>query len=113
MVQATDGNGKRVTRTYFANGALRTEVSTAGSYDPLAYGYDAVGARTRFIHRNETGRTDSVRYTYDSHGDLDQLTVRWDAISSAFQSARTFSLGWDARAAALRSPIRVSSAACR
>jgi RHS repeat-associated protein len=86
-----------VRRTYFSNGSLRTEAASGAGYDSLAFGYDATGARTRFIHyRGEPAALDSVSYFYGAtNGDLDSMLVRWGSAQSPYQATRTFRFQWD------------------
>src|SRR5690606_25564374 len=91
------GTQSTITRTYFSNGALRTEVASGAGYDSLAYGYDAAGARTRLVHRRtDESAVDSVRYYYnDDTGDLDSMIVQWDRSMSGYQAPRKFTFEWD------------------
>ena len=70
--------------------------------DSLTFQYDAVGARTRFIHSKVNSSsipnsTDSTVYTYSSTtGDLTTLSAWWGGESPPFNGVRQFSFVWDA-----------------
>jgi RHS repeat-associated protein len=92
--RVTNGRG-RLDLTYLGNGALASSVDRAG-YDSVGYKYDVIGRRALRIHQDVSGSyKDSVRYTYDSHGDLDSLVVRWGA-PSTMTDPRVFRFTWDA-----------------
>jgi RHS repeat-associated protein len=82
MLSATQSN-RRVVRTYYGTGALRSEVqSNADSTSPitLRYAYDRVGRRTwyRLGTAGNLTYSDSVWYRYDAtSGDLLVIGVRW------------------------------------
>jgi RHS repeat-associated protein len=86
-------NLRTITRTYFADGSLRTQVSTDSNNtnDSLTFRYDVTGARTKLI-RVRDGFTDSVAYLYaPSSGVLDSLLVWWGSIPGQ----RKVSFLWD------------------
>ncbi len=84
-------NQGTITRTYFANGALRTQVNTVSTKDSLTFKYDASGARTRLVRVRGT-YTDSVAYFYGSTtGLLDSMLVWWGSVSGS----RKISFTWD------------------
>ena len=93
---ASDGT-RKVTRTYFGNDALRTEVqlyipdNTSSSH---TYDYDAAGKRLfyRIGVTGDTTRSDSVWYQYNTKGDLSEIGVRWrkstrDSVQFAWDKA--------------------------
>ena len=84
-------NQGTITRTYFANGALRTQVNTVSTKDSLTFKYDATGARTRLVRVRGT-YTDSVAYFYGSTtGLLDSMLVWWGSVAGS----RKISFTWD------------------
>jgi len=85
-----------ITRTYYANGAIRSQVVKAlTAQDSVAYEYDVTGARTKLIRRHATGQgvfVDSIAYAYGTTtGDLDSLLVWWAGLGK-----RKVSFLWDA-----------------
>lgn len=101
LVESRNRAGDYVRRSYFANGALRSQVSQfaslAGSWDSLAYRYDGAGARTLMEHAKSATIIDSVRYVYNgSSGNLDSMTVKWGTgVQSAYTATRAFAFVWD------------------
>lgn len=63
-----------ITRTYYADGSLKSQISQLNSLipDTLLYEYDAVGARTRVIHGRDVRDTTTYRYN-TATGSLDTL----------------------------------------
>jgi RHS repeat-associated protein len=83
----------RLELKYLATGAIASSVDRAG-YDSVGYQYDVLGRRTVRVHQDLNGLQDSVRYTYNTHGDLDSLIVRWGA-PSTMTTPRVFRFTWD------------------
>jgi RHS repeat-associated protein len=80
MLTATLGSGRTVTRTYFTNGLLKTEVQTGPSKFRHAYTYDRAGKRLTYVVGKPADVTanDSTSYRYSATtGLLQRLHVRW------------------------------------
>jgi RHS repeat-associated protein len=91
------GRGK-VTRTFFANGAVKTQVSTWPFTDSLTYSYDASGARTSVLHKTfEGGQVahDTTFYTYSgTTGFLTTMVVK--VVAPTGFPTKTVTFGFDA-----------------
>jgi len=83
-----------IRRTYYADGAVQTQVTNLGAKDSVFYQYDVTGARTKLIRTHMTGRgtfTDSVAYLYNAGtADLDSMLVWWSGVGT-----RKLSFVWD------------------
>jgi RHS repeat-associated protein len=76
-----------VTRTYYGNGALRSEVlnsTTPSLAVTQVYYYDRAGRRAAYRTgtANDRAHSDSVSYFYDAAGDLAKILVKWRTIGS-------------------------------
>jgi YD repeat-containing protein len=81
LLTAVTGS-KNLTRTYYGNGLVRTDVQdgTATVRVTQAYDYDRAGKRIwhRIGPQNDLLQADSISYTYDGvSGDLRSIGVRW------------------------------------
>ncbi len=98
---ATLGSGRSVTRTYFSNGALRSEWQAGPQLFRHSYTYDRAGKRVSYVvgKPGEAAFNDSVTYRYSATtGLLQWIRVRW---RQPFGTADPFPtdsvrLAWDA-----------------
>ncbi len=77
---ATLGSGRTTTRTYFANGALKSEAQAGPRTFRHAYTYDRAGKRLTYVIGKPADVTsnDSVSYRYAATtGLLQRIHVRW------------------------------------
>jgi RHS repeat-associated protein len=69
-----------ITRTYYSNGALKTQVTNYGMLDSLSYWYDSTGARLKVAHVTVSGSTtlrDTTFYRYRATtGSLDTMRIQ-------------------------------------
>jgi RHS repeat-associated protein len=97
MLSATSAR-RKVVRTYFATGALKSEVQSlpgGTNHFTNTYRYDAGGRRTWYLvgTPGDVAHNDSVWYHYDvTSGDLRVIGVRWRGAGGS-DSVR---LAWDA-----------------
>jgi YD repeat-containing protein len=92
-ILADSGREGVITRTYYGDNSVRTRRTSVGGLDSLYYFYDATGARTRVIRYSaKSGARDSIKYAYNSAGDLQTLTVYFGPPNAA---TRSFSFLWD------------------
>lgn len=86
-----------LSRTYYANGAVKTRVSNMMLLDSLTYGYDAGGARTSMVHTTIAGgqtARDTTYYRYSPvTGTLDTMIVKVALPASV--GTRTVTFEWD------------------
>jgi RHS repeat-associated protein len=81
-----------ITRSYYANGLLRSQVSTQQLKDSMYFRYDVTGTRTRLVHVLGT-TTDSIGYFYGvTSGALDSMLVWW---GSPLNASRKLVFVWD------------------
>jgi RHS repeat-associated protein len=81
-------NTAPITRTYYANGALKTQRTSS---DSLYFEYDRNGQRRRMIRNNK----DTLDYSYGTTtGDLQSITAKLHIIGAA-RYLMTFSLSYD------------------
>jgi len=91
QLTATSVNRGSITRTYYANGLLKSNTSTSGFTDVISYSYDQAWGLTRVIHN-----ADTTDYTYSATtGDLQTVTVRLGITGTTAARTRTFSYLWD------------------
>src|SRR6266516_1334967 len=92
-------SGWKLVRTYYANGALRSEIqSHPDGSNPftIMYGYDRLGRRAwyRSGTPGNTAQRDSIWYSYAPvSGDLRAINVRWRGTSAPQDSVQ---FRWDA-----------------
>jgi RHS repeat-associated protein len=94
FLTATQGGWKLV-RTYYANGALRSEIQGFNAFT-IMYGYDRLGRRAwyRSGTPGNTVQRDSIWYSYvPVSGDLRAINVRWRGTSAPQDSVQ---FRWDA-----------------
>ncbi|MFL5496857.1 MAG: RHS repeat-associated core domain-containing protein, partial [Gemmatimonadales bacterium] len=84
-------NRGSISRTYYANGLLKSKTATSGFPDVISYSYDQAWAVTRVIRNSDT--TDYAYAT--TTGDLQTVTVRLGITGTAAARTRTFSYLWD------------------
>jgi RHS repeat-associated protein len=98
MLTATQA-GWKLTRTYYANGALRSEIQAhpdGSNRFTIFYAYDRIGRRAwyRSGTPGNAAERDSIWYRYDSvSGELRTITVRWRGSLAPLDSVR---FRWDA-----------------
>ena len=104
-VGTTTQPGERLSRTYFANGSVRTD--SQSNAIRLTYGYDRAGRRTWYRVGTGGSQADSIWYRYHPlHGTLDTIKVRWRGTSPIRDSV---SFAWDELGR--RSKVRYSNGA--
>src|SRR4029077_3783145 len=98
MLSATTGNNGSVTRTWYANGLLKTETQTRGGTTLAnSYGYDAAGRRTWYVAGTPGVNGDSISYVYDgTTGDLAWIKARWRQTPDGITHRDSVQLWWDA-----------------
>ncbi len=80
MLTATLGSGRTTTRTYYGNGALKSETQAGPHMFRHTYSYDRAGKRLTYVIGKPGDMTsnDSVSYRYDpATGLLRRIYVRW------------------------------------
>jgi len=93
--------GRKITRTYFPGGALKTELQSNadGSWpNNNTYGYDAARRRAWYVVGTvgNQSQSDSITYVYDAvTGDLRWVKVRWRKTDATVQYD-SVQLWWDA-----------------
>ncbi len=91
LLTSTGVNSAGATRTYYANGLLKSKLATSGFPDFISYTYDQTWAPLRVIHNSDT--TD---YAYSpTTGDLQTVTVRIGTTGTALARTRAFTYAWD------------------
>jgi len=101
MATASLGNGRVITRTYFANGLLKTERQQGPSTFRHAYTYDRAGKRLTYVigKPGDVTANDSVNYRYNgTTGELQRIRVRWRRPTGLNDPLATDSvrIAWDA-----------------
>jgi len=83
----------KIRRTYYGNGAVKTEVVKGLRTDSVQYTYDGSGALVRSA-RTYNGKTDVIDYTFSAAtGELQSITATWGPPANR---SRTINFVWDA-----------------
>lgn len=90
----TGGPNETVTRTYSPAGDLLSETAINGT---ITYGYDNKGRRLwyRIGAANSPTQSDSVRYQYNTFGQLSRIDIRWRTTTLNPNARDTIRFVWD------------------